>query len=233
MDTIKRWSFSMLMKYETCPMRVRLQYIERLPEPPPPPTSPLERGNREHKRLEHFVTGVAPQLVGCEATHTEDFLPALKHARTLFEADQATAEQAWYFDADWNPCAREGAWLTAILDLNVQDEERQLVIPVDFKTGKSQYKAVEHVQQTQFYSGLAALKFEWADTIAPELWYLDEGHIRASTYTREQALMYVGRFNQRAQAMFSDTLFRPRPSKMACRYCPYSPRGTGACPVGV
>lgn len=232
---IPNWSFSTLMMYEQCAFRIKLKKIEKLPEKPrDPKTDPLERGNREHGRYELFIKGDNNALIGAEAKQLAKFEPLLKQAQTLFSNDQATAEQDWLFNSDWDLCDRSTVWLWAKLDLNVQDEEHRVVIPVDFKTGKSAYKVVEHVQQLQLYAGLAALKFEWADTIVPELWYVDEGWIRPAVYTREQALVYIGLFQRRADRLMSEKFWRPNPNRITCRWCPYGVQnGTAACPVAV
>lgn len=214
-------------------MRVKLQYIEHLPEPPRPPDNPLERGNREHKRLELFVGGDAQALDQAEGRHTADFRPLLEHARELCIVGQATTEQDWFFDGDWNPCEKSKRRQWSKIDLSVFNEAEGHVVSVDYKTGKSQYKAIEHVQQNQLYAAHTACKYPWAERIDTELWYLDEGHIRPSSYSREEALKFVGRFEKRAERIFADKFFRPNPNRETCRYCPYSPRGTGACPVGV
>lgn len=214
-------------------MRVRLQYIDHLPEPPRPPDNPMERGNREHKRLELFVQGDKGALKTCEGKQTSAFAPALEHAQALYAAGQASTEEDWFFDENWNPCGKEARWLWVKVDLSVRDEECGKLVSVDYKTGRSGYKTVEHIQQNQLYAPCSAIKFEWADRIDTELWYLDEGWVRPTTYTREEALKFVGRFQSRADRMFNDKYFRPNPNRETCRYCPYSPRGTGACPVGV
>ncbi len=123
--------------------------------------------------------------------------------------------------------------MMAKLDFAALDKSNNYVVVVDYKTGKPDYKVVEHIQQLQFYAALTALKYEWANQIVAELWYVDAGAVRSVEWTREQALAFVGRFDARAQRIYNDRFFRANPSKITCRYCPYSPRGTGACPVGV
>lgn len=221
------------MQYEACPYRVKLKVIDREPEPPQPANSPLERGNREHQRYEDFVKGKLASLSVCEAKSIDAFTGLFDHLKALYDAGMATAEEDWTLNADWDFCSKSEYWLWVKLDLSVQDEANRVVVVGDYKTGKSQYKAVEHVQQTQLYAAVAALKYEWADTIFTEMWYVDEGHVRQQSYTRDQALGFIGRFNRRADVMLSDKMFRPNPNKETCRYCPYSPRGTGKCPVGV
>lgn len=233
---LRHWAISTLLMYEACPMRVKLSKIERLPEPPrDPATDPLERGNREHGRLEQFVKGDIRALDHCEAKQIEKFKPALEHAQQLYAAGIATAEQDWFFDENWQPCEKQNRWLWVKLDINVLDEENRTAIPGDYKTGKSAYKVVDHIQQMNLYSIAAVLKFDWVDFVLPELWYLDEGWIRSSAQpmNRDQALARIASFQARADRMMSDKHFRPNPNKVTCKWCPYSPRGTGACPVGV
>lgn len=223
------WSYSKLSMYESCPMRFRLRYIDRLPEPPQPPDSPLERGSRIHTRLERFIKGTGP--MDDEAKKIDAFVPMLTHLQALYAAGMATVEDNWYFDADWTPCDRDNVWLWVKLDYNVTDPDHDRTIVGDFKSGRSTYKTIEHVQQLQLYAACAALRQASATRIVVELPYLDEGWIRPAEYTREQALWFVGRFNQRAGRIYADRLFRPNPNRTTCRYCPFNSQGTGACPV--
>lgn len=225
------WSFSKLIMYEGCPMRFKLKYIDRMPEPPQPPDSPLERGSRIHDNLELFIKGEA--TLKNEAKALDKFEPAMQHLKMLYAEGMAVAEDDWWFNADWDPCERKEVWLWSKLDFNVQDIPNRHTIVGDYKSGKSGYKTVEHIQQTQLYAATACLRQEWAETATAELWYVDEGWVRTSTYTREQALRYVGRFDQRVQRLYNDRFFRPNANRITCRWCPFSPRGTGACPVGV
>lgn len=226
------WSFSWLMKYEQCAMWFKLAKIERLPEPPRPADNPMERGNRIHKAIEDYIQGKSNDIV-CEARNIAALRGSYDHMRALYAVGKATVEQDWFFDHNWEPCTRENVWLWVKLDVNVTDEDNGIVIPIDHKSGKSGYKTIEHVQQLQLYSAVGAIKYPWASTLLPELHYVDEGHIRQMSMTSEQALSYIGRFDQRAQRIYDDRMFRPNPNKHVCRYCPYSPRGTGACAVGV
>lgn len=228
------WSFSKLSVYENCAYRFKLQHIDKLPEPPRPPDNPLERGNREHERYERFIKGDSGALDSAEARAVNAFKPGLERLQELYAEGVAYAEDNWFFDKDWNVCERKDVWLWSKLDFLVIDEDESHAIVGDFKTGKSMYKAVEHIQQMQLYGAVTALKHPEIDRITVELWYVDEGHIKPTEWTREQALSFVGRFDARAARMYSDRFYRPNPNKITCAYCPYGPkRGTGVCPVGV
>lgn len=230
MNAALNWSFSKLMVYEQCPLHFKFAKIDRVPEPPRKPNDPLERGNRIHKRLECYVQGTGP--MDTEAKSIAKFEPILTHARELYRVGLATTERDWLFNRDWELCEQSEVWLWAKLDLSVVDEPHQLAIAVDYKSGKSTYKQIEHVQQMQLYAALTALKFEWAQTVIAELYYLDEGWVKSVTYAREDALRFVGRFDRRAQRIYDDKLFRPNPTRMTCKWCPYGVQnGNGHCPV--
>jgi CRISPR/Cas system-associated exonuclease Cas4 (RecB family) len=231
------WSFSRLMTYESCPQQFKFKVIDRLPEPPKADDNPMERGNRIHRNLELFVKGEATVLTN-EAKQIQAFRPALEHLRALYAAGMAVTEEDWLFDRDWDETQKRNAerpiWLWAKLDASVLDQANARAIAVDYKSGKSQYKQIEHVQQLQLYAALTALKYPYADEIHAELWYVDEGHVRPAVYTREEALRFVGRFDVRAQRLYDDKFYRPNPNVQTCKFCPYGPRnGTGVCPVGV
>jgi CRISPR/Cas system-associated exonuclease Cas4 (RecB family) len=225
------WSFSKLMMWESCAMRLKLRYIEKLPEPPLPKENPMERGNRIHTRLEHYVQGKGP--IDTEAKAIDAFVPALNHLQVLYAEQMAITEDNWFYNDGWDVCERDQVWLWAKLDFLVKDIDEGHAIIGDHKSGKSGYKTMEHVQQLQLYGAITALRYEWADRITAELWYVDEGWVRKSEFDRDEALAYVGRFDRRVERMYADRLFKPNASAQICRYCPYSPRGTGACPVGV
>lgn len=227
------WSYSALSTYEACPLQIKLKRIDRMPEPPRPYDNPLERGNREHKRYEKYVQGDSNALADSEAKKLEPLMPALDMLRDLYPSGTVETEQDWILNDEWEFVEKSQLWLWIKMDVCVQHKQVATVVVIDYKTGKSQYKMTDHIQQAQLYAGVAALKHEWAETVITEMWYVDEGHIKPFTYTRDEALAFIGRFDRRAHRMYEDKLFRPNANVVTCRYCPYSPRGTGACPVGV
>ena len=227
------WSFSKLMMYETCAFRWKLKYIERMPEPPLPPDNPMERGNRIHNHNERYIKSEVSTLDGNEARQITKFKPVLDRLQELHACGMATAEEDIFFNVDWELTDRQSVWLWLKKDFSVVDEANSRTITGDWKSGKSAYKAVEHVQQLQLYAACDALEYPDFDEHVVELHYVDEGHVKQATYAHEQALRFVGRFQQRVDRLYADRMFRPNPNKVTCKWCPYSPRGTGACPVGV
>lgn len=251
------WSFSTLMDFEKCAHLVKLKKIDKLPQKPLEENNPMERGNRIHKNFEHFVQGTT-QVLSTEPREIGKFKPLLEHLRDLYAAGMATTEEDWYFNDGWETtskkydCSKHGRdtddncaeclekhWLHAKLDASIYDPSQSLAVAIDYKSGKSLYKAVEHIQQLQLYAALCAVRFPDADKIVAELWYVDEAHnngphIKRIELSREQALGFIGRFHKRADRLYNEQYFRANPTIETCRYCPYGPKnGTGACPVGV
>jgi len=230
------WSFSSLTNYEACAYRFKLAKIDRLPEPPRPPDNPLERGNREHDLFFRYVTGEADSLRASTARAIGEFHGLFDHLRELMVAGKGEAEDDWIFDHDWGTSDRSNAWLWSKLDYFAKDVDANYGVVIDYKTGKSKYKAASHVDQMTLYAGITALRHEWIERMDVELWYVDEGITRQMTFSREEALRYIGRFQQRADRIYEDRMFRANPNVETCRWCPYRPHvkgGTGACPVGV
>lgn len=230
------WSFSSLTNYEACAYRFKLAKIDRLPEPPRKENDPLERGNREHDLFYRYVTGKVDSLSASTARGLTGFLPLFDHLRDLMQADKGEAEDDWIFDENWDVSDRGNAWLWSKLDFFAKDIDANYGVVIDYKTGKSAYKAASHVDQMTLYAGITALRYDWIERMDVELWYVDEEITRTMTFTREEALRYIGRFQQRADRIYNDRLFRANPNVQTCRWCPYRPHakgGTGACPVGV
>jgi CRISPR/Cas system-associated exonuclease Cas4 (RecB family) len=216
------------MEYERCPRAFKYHAIDHLPQLPRDiATDPMARGSRVHEGLDETVRLGAN--VPREAT---GFKELLDHARLLFEHGMVTTEENWFFDEDWKPCSRDKVWLWAKLDLDVSDKDKNTCYVVDYKTGKSKYKIIEHVQQGQLYAACVAQLRPWVQSIIVEFWYIDENMIKTFEYTREQALEYIGRFQRRVDRLYAEKYFPPRPSRMNCKWCAYGrDNGTGVCPA--
>jgi CRISPR/Cas system-associated exonuclease Cas4 (RecB family) len=213
-------------------MRYKLRHVDGIKEPDRGPDNPMERGNRIHENLENYVKGKCT-LEGNEAKRLAAFTPALEHLQTLYAAGNAIAEDNWFYDTDWCVTDRANVDLWVKLDFFVEDPARNVAVVGDYKSGKSNFKAIEHTQQTTLYAAAAALRYPAIDWFYTELWYVDEGHVKQHRYSREAALRYVQSYSNRVARLRSDKLFRPNASVHNCRYCPYSPRELGVCPVGV
>jgi CRISPR/Cas system-associated exonuclease Cas4 (RecB family) len=222
------WSYSSLDTYETCPFRYKLKYIERMPEPPPDPKKPAakDRGNMIHKQLELYVNGSRPDV----PPECEDFHNQLITLRQLYAVGKVEVEQNWFFDSNWGVFPQwKDAWCQVKADVFVNDGDSAVVI--DHKTGKKFGNEVKHTQQTNVYSLAAFFRYPDLHTVKTEIWYHDVNDILPVTYRRDQAMRFLPRLEKRVEAMLHDTMYRPRPNVVNCKYCPYGRNGTGHCPV--
>lgn len=234
---IATWSYSRLSDFEKCRFLAKLKYVDKIPEPPRPlPPGKLEhandRGTRIHDAAELYVKDPNIMLIP-ELNKFEKWFVEL---RTMYAQGKVVMEQEWAIDRDWLPTAWSSntTWNRAKLDAFVRvDQENARAI--DFKTGKKFGNEVKHAEQVQLYQLLSFLRFPELKSITVELWYIDQGPDQTTkmTFTKDQGLRFFKSFNDRAVAMTSCTEFPPNPNVHSCKWCPYGPKGTGHCPVGV
>lgn len=235
METIKSWSFSRLLDFETCKYRAKLKYIDRIPEPdrPLPPGKSEhanDRGTRVHTAAELYVQGgveLVPELQGYKEKYDE--------LRTIYASSpqSISLEGDWAFDRQWNATAWRSysAWCRMKLDAFVQ-VTADFGRVIDYKTGRKHGNEVKHTEQGQLYQLAAFLKFPTLNSIDVEFWYTDHpvDQLYRTSYTREQGTRYFEKFNKRAEALTSATEFPPNPNAHSCRWCPYL---GNACKFGV
>jgi len=230
---VDKWSFSRLHAFEECPYRVYLSSVkkEKGPAYDDDPDHPLTRGNREHKNCEDFVGGKTDKTTKA----MNKFKPELEMLKEDFDDGKLELEGDWAFDVDWQPTGwwDDNAWARIKLDVwKLVDPTTGKVI--DYKTGKKFGNEVKHTQQAQLYMVGAFLKYPEVDLIETEFLYLDHGLRMNKSYKRDKLPLYLKKFTDRALKMTTCTDFKPKPTKMNCRWCDYGPEnGTGACPYGV
>lgn len=228
---VKVWSFSRLSTYEKCPYHLKLSAVDKVPQPERDATHPAERGTRIHTLCEEYVNGTSDEQVK-EMKH---FAEQFERLREGFNEGKVELEGDWGFDINWTKTGwwDPNVWARIKLDaLEHLDEHTALVI--DYKTGKKFGNEVKHTQQAQLYMVGAFMRFPELDMIETQFWYLDQKDTLKKTYTRDKLSIYLSRFTERAMKLTTATEFRPKPSKMNCRWCDYGPEnGTGACQYGV
>jgi RecB family exonuclease len=223
--TIKAWSHSRLGVFEQCPLRAKLAYIDRIPEPPRPlPPGKSEhandRGTRVHDAGELFVKSkqnmeLIPEL--------RAFKPEFQALRELYRQGKVSTEGEWGYDRDWNPIAWADpkVWLRMKLDAMVKISKTHAVV-IDYKTGKKFGNEVKHGEQGQLYQLGTFLRYPELQVIDVEFWYTDQDEITHMQYRREQGLRFFRNFDTRGKAVTTATDFPAKPNIMACRWCPYN-----------
>lgn len=232
---IKKWSFSLLQRFEKCPYEVYLDRVERVKKPEfdkDDMTHPLVRGDRIHKLAEAFIKGET-QVIDPLLKKVE---PKLRRYQQRYTEAAVEVEQEWGFNENWEPRNWNDPdnWAMVKCDV-VEHTEPKLLDVDDWKSGKSHGKEISHGQQMQIYAISGFMRFPSIDIVRTTLTYTDEGKSRSKIYTRPQVLELLPRLTARIKRMTSAIIFPPKPCKLNCRYCSYSPNkeGNGACPYGV
>lgn len=231
---IRTWSHSRLAVYNQCKFRAKLAYIDKIPEPvrplPPGKTEHAnDRGTRIHESAELFIKSNVKLINELKA-----FEPEFLKLRELFKQGRVSLEGEWGIDVDWLPVGwnDERIWGRIKLDAMVHMSDIYGVV-IDYKSGKKSGNEIKHAEQGQLYQLAAFLRYPDLEKITVEFWYTDQDEISSMTYTRDQGLRFLTKFTNQAVGMCSEVDFRPQPSIFSCRWCPFGPKGTGHCKVGL
>ena len=225
---ISAWSYSKLVIYEQCPFRARLQYIDRIPEPPRSAPKgkaehPLDRGIRVHEAAELFVQGgveLIPELL--------KFSDEFAKLQTLYKDGKVSLEGDWGVRRDWGATAWTSSdiWGRAKLDAFVTVSDTVATV-IDYKTGKKYGNEVKHGEQGQLYMLAAHGRQPHLESINVEFWYTDQDDVTSVTYRSSAVPRFRSKFERRFDVMLSDTEFKPRPNVISCKWCPYRTEETG------
>lgn len=235
-DMLKSWSHSRLVDFEKCRFMAKLKYIDRIPEPerplPPGKTEHAnDRGTRIHEAAERYVQGgieLIPELV----SHREQ----IDEIKRLHAEGKVVCEGEWAVTRDWSPTAWNSVdvWGRMKLDVLVWDSP-SVVRVIDYKTGKKSGNEIKHAEQGQIYALSTVLRHPEVERVRVEFWYTDlsPADMSVTTFTKAQALRFLKSIEKRADALVNCTNFKPNPNVFSCKWCPYGPRGTGHCKVGL
>lgn len=210
------WSFSRLTLWEECPLRAKLQNLDRIETPKGPA---LERGNIIHKEAEDYALGrikITPNLKSLEG----DF--------KILKASNPLVEQQWAFNVNWEPTEWFGrdAYVRIICDA-VTMPTPDFACVIDHKTGKLRDG---YQEQVELFSTGVFSRYGSVQEAATELWYLDHGTIIQNAFHRKDHTSLKKKWSKRAAPMLKDEKFPPKPGNH-CRWCHFRrSNGTGLCP---
>jgi RecB family exonuclease len=219
---IKAWSYSVVTQHKKCPLAVRYQKIDRIPQPD---NEYQARGQAIHKELAHLVnTGEFPE--GATLPYREDWRRRLLHLHVA----GARSEQQVAFNREWKVVPWYGAnvWVRIVIDaILVRDD---IVRVHEFKTGKYY---PEHEKQKRLYA-LAALKlYPGHDAIVVGCDYIDQPD-RAddlSKFIRAQEAGLEEEFAEFAAPLLREDVYPAAPGTH-CRWCSYRKSNAGPCAFG-
>jgi CRISPR/Cas system-associated exonuclease Cas4 (RecB family) len=224
---IKSWSFSRLVDWDSCKQKAYFKHDLRIPDPNPSPAA--DRGTAIHQLAEDYVNGKLKKLPQELAKFRTEF----ESLRAKYLEGQVSLEGEWGFDCGWGITEWKTAWGRIKADAVVTLTPSHTLV-IDYKTGKKFGNELKHAEQLQLYSLAVILRNPDIQQVTSELWYLDIDDLTSVNVTRQQALTkYLKHWDKKAVAMTSATVFPANPNQFSCKWCPYSPRGTGDCKVGV
>ncbi len=223
---MNQWSLSRLQRFEECPYRVKLQYIDKVEDTQPHKSA--ERGSKIHEEAERFVKGLETFF----PKSLKHFYPDFTALRLHYDAGNVSCEEEWGFDREWQEAPWDTAWLRVKCDCVLRFSENEMLI-VDYKTGQKYGNEVKHQQQLQLYAVAGLMKYPQVETVVCELWYLDKNELTRFLLERNELDKYKEYFTQAGERICAETEFAPNPNLHSCRFCPYAPNRQADCEFGV
>lgn len=223
---IKVWSPSALSTFEKCNYRMFLQKVEKIDQGEKHPAA--ERGIVVHDAAEDYVRGKISEF----PKELEKFKAEFEDLREEFEQnpDSFVMEAAWGLTKDWKATGffDDDTWGRVKLDL--MRDFNELVLVVDYKTGRSYGNEVAHSSQLMTYAVAAMHRYPMANTFTAECWYLDEGDKLERQWTKNELIDIIqDRMTKRALRLTRATAFPANPSSFTCAHCPYSAKKSNYC----
>jgi putative RecB family exonuclease len=216
---ITAWSYSRYADYRQCPLRFKLKYIDKLPEPGSPA---MQRGGDIHKKGENWLKAKRTGALPREYVHFADEMRQLRGLNPM-------VEQQWGFTRQWEPTSWFGSatWLRVICDVAVVYEDGDADV-IDFKTGR---KYDTNVEQMELFGTAIMFRFPEVNRVTARLWYLDQekDNVVEDEYLRKDLPRVRKSWEQKTTAMFKDKRFAPTPNEK-CRWCHFSKDKGGPCP---
>ena len=224
---IKSWSFSRYNTYQLCPLKARLAFIDKIPEPG---NEAMARGAEVHVLAEQFIKGELEDLPPVLNKFRKEF----RRLRRKYKKSRSlvTVEDTWAFTKDWDQTTWNdwvGCWLRVKLDC-AEEVDGDVLVIYDWKTGKFRPdKNEEYVEQLELYALSAFFMYDHIKAVQPRLVYLDEGVVFPEkgtadayklTFSRDDIESLRKKWEKRTKPMLSDQVFSPRPNNL-CRWCHY------------
>jgi len=217
------WSYSRYYTYSVCPRKAKLGYIDKIREPA---NAAMDRGSKIHILAEKYVTSPDRVKIPEELKYFSEEFMRLRRRRKK-SPDSVLTEKQWAFTENWEPTGwfDRDAWCRVVLDVIIYNEKTHTATVVDYKTGKIRDN---HKEQLSLYALAMFTMFGDCKTVDASMWYLDQGEIGDTRYTRDQLEWLREEWEKKSKPMLNDTVFAPTPSWL-CKWCFYSKDKNGPC----
>lgn len=238
---IKAVSYSRYRTYNECPLKCKLQNIDKIFDTAPAPA--MDRGTAIHTMGQAFVSKTIPVLdkrdgdkllpyktviaAAAKGTLPKELATFKSEFTKLRKLGGVITEQEWAFDINWNPTswfAMHGptaAFLRVKVDIHYL---KAAVLPIiDIKTGK--VYPTEGKEQLELYGLAGLLMYPTAKLVQAGLWYTDQGEAAPHEFKREQLEDLKKLWMTRFARILNDRRFVARPNDK-CRWCFYRKSNT-------
>jgi CRISPR/Cas system-associated exonuclease Cas4 (RecB family) len=219
------WSFSRYSEYRLCPLKAKLNHLDKIKEPP---NEPMARGQRIHDQARDYLRGVLKKLPD-ELKLAKKWLDEVKKTAKR-KIQGAIVEDDWAFTKDWNR-TQWNDWDHCVLRVKLDAahwEDKTTLVVIDWKTGKLRAELVEeYLEQLELYALAAFMIFPHCQIVKPRLAYTDLGVVHPPepiVFKRSQVPELQKAWARRVKPMLNDTTFAPRPNDK-CRFCFYGQSG--------
>jgi RecB family exonuclease len=213
---VKSWSYSALKDFEECQYRI---FLKRVDKREGKKNDKANRGTEIHALAEAYVKGEGP----LDPT-LANFEHELTRLAELYKAGKVQVEEDWAFDVDWQPTGwfADNVWGRFKLDAYVQEDETSARV-IDYKTGKKFGNEINHGGQAILYAVATFMRHPGLQFIQAEFYYLDlkTDNTLVKTFTRPHAMVFMPKLHERAVKLTSAREFKPKPSKMTCKWCEF------------
>ena len=204
--------------------------------------APLVRGSRLDASIEKYIMGkgdLDKEIVN------KQVLAIINKLKAAYKRKEVEAQLEIRLDANWKPVAHmfNGVWFRGKLDALWKTGEAWSAIDwksggIDKRTGKIR-ASNKYDDQLSLYSLATLSAFPKAEEVQGTLVFIDTpNHADPKVERPKTDLDRDGlekakkKWSLRVEPMMSDTIFAPKPSPDACRFCAYKKSAGGPCDFG-
>ena len=157
-----------------------------------------------HDLCENYVNGTLPEMPN-ELYKMRKYFTKLK---AEFDEGKVILEDEWAYDSEWGITEwhANNVWLRVKLDALVLESETSAHV-IDYKTGRKFGNELKHAEQLMLYAISTFIRYPQLEFIKVTNWYLDHNETLSRNYSREQAMLFINRWSDRATLMTTTTSF--------------------------
>lgn len=244
MGLVKSWSISAFHRWEECPLRYKLEKIDRLRAPQ---SLPLYRGTEVHRLVEEYIRGILPAKfptawpppyiaeVNKAGFPSMEFPKALSNFEDMIKGarkDYRKKKLAPYIELEhcftkgWEPTRWDNwtrGWFRLKADFGKFISDGTALVAYDWKSGKYRESDIEKYDEQLELTALASLlRFPHVVEVQGHLIYLDTGDTyEGSIYNQSQVPELKRKWENKVAKLFNATTFPARANQF-CAWCPFN-----------